>query len=106
MNKRKMSQQAKILRDKKIARMVAVAKAIRPRVKDGVVKYDTAIAQKAKQVRTFATPPAPRTVQQVGPKSQQPSDQQQIQTQQKINPRQVVRRKKGCSGCRRKIGQG
>ncbi len=104
MDKKKMSQQAKILRDKKIARMNAVAKSIRPKVKDGVVKYDTTIAQKAKQIRTFATPPAPRTVHQVGPRSQQPSEQQQIQTQQKINPRQVTRKKKGCSGCKRKIG--
>lgn len=100
-----MMQQVKILREKKLARMVAVARSIRPKVQDGVVKYDTAIAQKAKELRTMARPPSPRTVQEVGPRPQ-PNAQQQIQTQQKINPHQVIRQqKKGCSGCRRQIGR-
>jgi len=104
MDKKKMSKQAKVLRDKKLARIAAVAKAIRPKVKDGVVKYDTAVAQKAGELRKVASPPTPRTVREVGPRSK-PTEQQQIQTQQKINPHQVIRKKKGCSGCRRQIGQ-
>ncbi len=104
MDKKKMSQQAKVLRNKKLARMIAVAKAIRPKVQDGVVKYDTTIAQKAKELRTFASPPTPRTVREVGPRTQ-PTERQQVQTQQKINPHQVVQKKKGCPGCRRKMGQ-
>lgn len=103
MDRKKMRQQAKVLRDKKLARIAVVAKIIRPRVQDGVVKYDTTIAQKAKELRSVPTA-SPRTVRTVGPRSQ-PTEQQQAQTQQRINPHQVISKKKGCSGCRRKLGQ-
>lgn len=105
MDREKMIKQAKILREKKFNRMVAVAKQLRPKVQDGVVVYDTPIAKKATDVRSYAAPPVTATrSRKVLPKAKVPTEQQQIQTQQKINPHKIVKRK-GCSGCRRKIGQ-
>lgn len=93
--------QAKILRDKKLARMAKVAKELRPTVQQGVVKYEAPVVKRIKEVRQFAAPPPPiRTARTVVPKATpQPETQQQ-----NINPQKVVRRQKGCSGCRRKIG--
>lgn len=104
-NKEKMRHQAKLLREKKLARMAKVAKRLRPRVEKGVVKYDLPVPNKPKEIRNFAVPPpAKRIVRQVVPKSQQ-TDQQQDTKQQQINPQKIVRRRnRGCSGCRRKIG--
>jgi len=101
MNRKKMIQQAKVLRDKKHARMATVAKQLRPKVEGGVVKYDKPQPQETRQ---FAAPPPPtRAPRPVLPKEK--SEQTQQTQQQKINPQTVVRRSKGCSGCRRKLGK-
>lgn len=77
--------------------MAKIAKQLRPKVEDGVVKYD--IPQKK-----FSAPPlSVRPARSIMPQSTSP--QQQQQTQQKINPKKIVRRDQGCSGCRRKIGK-
>lgn len=94
--------QAKVLRDKKLARMAKIAKTIRPTVSRGVVKYNAPVVKKIKEVQQFAAPPPPiRTARTMAPKGQQVSSETQ---QQRVSPQKVVRRQKGCSGCRRKIG--
>lgn len=101
MDRKKMMQQAKVLRDKKYARMKIVAKQLRPKVENGVVKYDKPQSQ---EVRKFAAPPLPvKSARPVLP-AQHKSEQSQQAQQQKINPQTVTRRSKGCSGCRRKSG--
>lgn len=104
-NREKMRRQARLLREKKLARMAKVAKRLRPLVEKGVVKYDMPVPRKPKEIRTFASPPpAKRVIRQVVPQAQQ-TEQQQETRQQQINPTKIVRkRSKGCSGCRRKIG--
>ncbi|MHA2279509.1 MAG: hypothetical protein ACXAC5_01270 [Promethearchaeota archaeon] len=78
--------------------MAKIAKQLRPKVEGGVVKYDTP------QQRQFAPPPPPvRPARSIMPQTS--SSQQQQAQQQKINPQKIVRRSKGCSGCRRKIGK-
>lgn len=97
MDRQKMIRQAKILKDKKLARMAQLSKQLRPQVEAGVVKYAAPIA------RQFASPPPPiRTARTVVPKAQQ-TPQQQEQQQQSINPKKIVRQQKGCSGCSRKL---
>ena len=100
MDKDKMAQQAKVLRDKKNARMVTLIKQLRPKVENGVVKYDRPQAQ---EVQQFASPSPIRTARTILPV--QKTIQQQAQTQQKINPQKIVQTQtKGCSGCSRKLG--
>lgn len=92
-----MVQQAKVLKDKKYAQMAKVANQLRPKVQDGVVKYENP------QPRTRQlAPPAPKIVRAVAPKAQTPTAQQQQDQQQQLNPQTITRRSKGCSGCRRK----
>ncbi len=101
MDREKMIRQAKILKDKKLARMAQLSKQLRPQVEAGVVKYAAPIAKQI--ARQFASPPPPiRTARTVVPKAQQ-TPQQQEQQQQSINPKKIVRQQKGCSGCRRKL---
>lgn len=100
-----MMRQAKILKDKKITRMAKLAKQLRPQIEAGVVKYAAPIAKQMQEIRQFAAPapPAPpvRTARMVIPKIQQ-TQQQQETRQQNVNPKKIVRKEKGCSGCRRK----
>jgi len=98
MDRKKLMQQAKILRNKKHAQMAKVANQLRPKVENGVVKYEM---PQARQIRQLA-PPAPKIARPVAPQAQGPTPQQQQDQQQKLNPQKVVRRSKGCSGCRRK----
>lgn len=82
--------------------MATVAKKLRPKVEQGVVKHDRPV--RSQEIRQFSAPPVPvksaRSVSPPVPLTQQQQDAQQ----QKIDPQKVVRRRKGCSGCRRKIG--
>ena len=105
MDRQKMMRQAKILRDKKLARMARLGKQLRPQVEAGVVKYAAPVVKQIQEVRQFASPPPPvRTARMVVPKAQQ-SPKQQEMTQQQVNPKKVIRKQKGCSGCRRNIGK-
>lgn len=102
MDRQKMIRQAKVLKDKKLTRMARLGKQLRPQVEAGVVRYATPVVKQINQVQQFVAPPPPiRTARTVVPKSQQTQQQQDMQ-QQNVNPKKVVRRQKGCSGCRRK----
>ncbi len=102
MDRQKMMRQAKVLRDKKLARMARLGKQLRPQVEAGVVKHVTPVIEQSKEVKKFAAPPTPvRAVRAVVPKSQQTPQQQEMR-QQNVNPKKIVRKQKGCSGCRRK----
>ena len=102
MDRQKMIRQAKVLKDKKLARMARLGKQLRPQVEAGVVKYVTPVIEQAKEVKKFAAPPAPvRAVRAVVPEAQR-TPQQRATQQQNVNPKKVVRKQKGCSGCRRK----
>ena len=104
MDREKMRQQAKVLREKKLARIAQVAKQLRPHVEKGVVKYNEPSSYKPKEVRSFVIPPSPQRIRSVMPMAQQSPQQQEMQ-QQQINPQKIVRRQPGgCSGCKRKIG--
>lgn len=97
-----MIRQAKVLKDKKLARIAKLGKQLRPRVEAGVVKYTAPVVKQIQEVRKFAAPPPPiRAVRTVVPKAQQ-TQQQQDMRQQNVNPKKVVRKQKGCSGCTRK----
>lgn len=97
-----MIRQAKILKDKKLARMARLGKQLRPQVEAGVVKYVTPVVEQIKKVQKFAAPPSPvRAARAVVPEAQR-TPQQQVTQQQNVNPKKVVRKQKGCSGCRRK----
>lgn len=102
-NREKMARQAKVLRDKKLARMAKLGKKLRPKVESGVVKYNSPVPEEVRKLRQFSAPPTPaRTARTVVPQSQQ-TDRTDMQ-QQKVNPVKIARRPKGCSGCRRKSG--
>ena len=101
MDREQMMKQAKILRDKKLARMAALANQLRsqsrpktepPKVKDGVVQFN----QIRPQTQQFIAPPPARVVlpKQMQTQSVQPAPQ-------KITPQKV---QQGCSGCRRNLG--
>lgn len=97
-----MVRQAKILKDKKMTRMAKLAKQLRPQIEAGVVKYAAPVVKQIQEVRQFAAPPPPiRIARMVIPKIQQ-TQQQQETRQQNVNPKKVIRKEKGCSGCRRK----
>ncbi len=102
MDRDKLARQAKILREKKMARVASVAKQLRPTIKDGVVKYDNPTVVKP-ETRQFAAPPAP--VRTVLPETRKQDVPQEIQQQkmekiqQQINPK--TQTKKGCGSCRR-----
>lgn len=97
-----MMRQAKILKDKKMTRMAKLAKQLRPQIEAGVVKYAAPVVKQIQEIRQFAAPPPPiRTARMVIPKIQQ-TQQQQETRQQNVNPKKVIRKEKGCSGCRRK----
>lgn len=82
--------------------MARLSKQLRPQVEAGVVKYATPVVKRVQEVQQFAAPPPViRTARTVVPKAQQTQQQQDMQ-QQKVNPKKVVRKQKGCSGCRRK----
>ena len=101
MDRQKLIQQSKILKDKKLARIIALSKQLRPQVKEGVVKYPAPVVKQIQDVRQFAAPPPPiRVARTVIPKAQ--TQQQQDMRQQNMNPKKIVRKQKGCSGCRRK----
>lgn len=105
MDREKMRKQAKILKDKKLARIAQLGKQLRPQVESGVVKHQVPVKQ-VKKVQQFTAPPAPAPVspqRMVIPKSQQ-THRQDMQ-QQSVNSKKVVRRQKGCSGCGRKIAK-
>lgn len=97
-----MIRQAKILRDKKLARMAKVARQIRPRVNNGIVQYDSPTLDQPKDVKKFSAPPAATTARKVIPSSQ--TIPQQEQAKQSANPKKLVRKQQGCSGCKRRIG--
>lgn len=102
MDRQKMMRQAKILRDKKLARIAKLSKQLRPQVEAGVVKYAAPVVKQIQEVQKFAAPPPPiRTARTVILPAQQ-TQQQQDMHQQSVNPKKLVRRQKGCSGCRRK----
>ena len=101
MDRQKMMRQAKILKDKKLARIAKLSKQLRPQVKAGVVKYAAPVVKQIQDVRQFAAPPPPIRTDRVVLPTQQTQQQQDMQ-QQNVNPKKVVRRQKGCSGCRRK----
>ncbi len=103
MDREKMKRQAKILKDKKLARIAKLSKQLRPQVKGGVVKYSAPIAKQIQKIQRFAAPPPPltRAAQSVLPASQ--TQHQEQMKQQNINPKKIVHKQKGCSGCRRKI---
>lgn len=102
MDRQKMMRQAKILKDKKLARMAQLGKQLRPQVESGVVKHEAPVVRKTQEVRKFSAPPSPvRTARTVIPKVER-SQQQQDMRQQNMNPKKIVRKQKGCSGCRRK----
>lgn len=105
MDRQKMIRQAKVLKDKKLARMAKLGKQLRPQVEAGVVKYSSPVVEQIPEVRKFSAPPPPvRVARTVVPKAFQ-TEQQQEMRQQNVNPKKVVRRRKGCSGCRRKIAK-
>jgi len=84
--------------------MAKLGKQLRPQVEAGVVKHVVPVAKPAQKVQQFAAPPIPvRATRKVAPKA--PTPQQQDMRQQNVNPKKVVRKQKGCSGCRRKTGQ-
>lgn len=102
MDRQKMIQQAKILRDKKLARMAQLGKQLQPQVEAGVVKYAVPVVEKNKDVRQFSAPPLlVRSARTVVPNSQQ-TQQQQDMRPQNVNSNKVVRKSSGCSGCSRK----
>lgn len=102
MDRQKMMRQAKILKDKKLARIAKLSKQLRPQVEAGVVKYAAPVVKQIQEVQKFAAPPPPiRTARMVVPPTQQ-TQQQQDMRQQSVNPKKLVRKQKGCSGCRRK----
>lgn len=102
MDRDKMMKQAKILRDKKTARMATLAKELRPRVENGIVTYDHPVPRSSEQVRAFSAPPA-KPARSVSKQTQTTATQ--VQPQQ-VNSHKVVRQQtKGCSGCKRKIGK-
>lgn len=81
--------------------MVKLGKQLRPQVEAGVVKYAVPV-KPIQEVRQFAAPPPPiRVARTVIPPARQ-TPQQQETRQQNVNPRKIVRKQKGCSGCRRK----
>lgn len=101
MNREKLMQQAKILRDKKFARMARLGKQLRPEVEAGVVKYK-APTPPLQRARQFAAPPPPtRSARTVVPQAKL-TEQQTEMRQQQVTPTKVIRKQKGCSGCRRK----
>lgn len=82
--------------------MAKLGKQLRPQVEAGVVKYATPVVKQIPEVRTFAAPPPPiRVARTVVPKAQQTPQQQEMR-QQNVNPKKIVRKQNGCSGCRRK----
>ncbi len=102
MDRQKMMRQAKVLKDKKLARIAKLTKQLRPQVEAGVVKYSAPVVKQMQEVHQFAAPPPPvRATRTVVPKTQM-TEQQQDMRQQNVNPKKVVRKQKGCSGCRRK----
>lgn len=105
MDRQKMILQAKVLRDKKIARMAKIGKQLRPQVEAGVVKYPTPVVKQIQEVRQFAAPPLPVRVARTVVPQVQKTQQQQDMLQQNVNPKKIIRKQKGCSGCRRKIGK-
>ena len=98
-----MAQQSKILQAKKLARMAAVAKQLRPKVAGGIVSFNQ--SQVPVNIQQFATrtPPVGRTntVRSVVPPT---GKVQTFQQTQPLQPQKVVKTQTGCSGCKRKIG--
>lgn len=81
--------------------MAKLGKQLRPQVEAGVVKHTAPVAKPLRKVQQFAAPSLPvRAARKVAPKA--PTPQQQDMRQQSVNPKKIVRKQKGCSGCRRK----
>lgn len=99
MDRDKIKKQAKILRDKKMARIAKVAQDLRPKIESGVVKYNRPRPAEMKQ---FIVPPVPvRVSRSVSPPTP-PSPQKLEIKQQQIDPTKVTQVKRGCASCRRK----
>lgn len=82
--------------------MAQLGKQLRPQVEAGVVRYAAPVVKQVQNVQKFAAPPSPvRAVRTVVPQAQQTPQQQEMR-QQNVNPKKIVRKQKGCSGCRRK----
>ena len=95
MDKNKLMQQARILRQKKLTRMAQTAKQSRPTVESGVVKYNSPVPMKPTEIRTLsAIPPANKVARSILP-------QQQSVSPQTIQPQKVIHKTRGCAGCRR-----
>ena len=79
--------------------MNQVAKYLRPTVDKGVVKYSSPIPQ---DIRRFAIPAVPVPLKPVVRQAQQ-TIQDQENIKQTVQPKSVVRPRRGCSGCRRRL---
>ena len=114
MDKDKMMQQAKIIQQKKIARIRQLSKSLRPTIQNKVVKFDQPVnlnPNKTGQSMPVNPPPPQILKQNTGTNlfANQSSSQQQQKPQPKPqNPPQPVKKevRKGCGSCKRKLGGG
>lgn len=108
MNRKKMIQQAQVLRRKRMARAVNV----KPRLKDGIIKLDKPISNPANvpiavngaEIRRKKAEQLLKQRQESLQKRQTP--EQKSAAAAKAVERQRARRNAGCGGCRRRRGQG
>ena len=93
MDRRKLDQQAKVLRKKRLARTARKAEAS---VQDGVIKIDAKITKNT-NLQNYSPPKPPSHV--VKRHLSQPSNNVKKET---THPKSTIKANNGCSGCRRR----